>query len=404
MSSILPSCSVPDAEPAAPEVSRFTLGVTHTQKTVNLQDPGTAVSRIIEVLDAVAPVHNQHLMGWGALNPEPSPDDFDFASLDERIDMITELGAEPMLTLCCAPDWMKGGEAGTTDWSRIEEAPTPDHFDDFARLAQRAAERYPQVRRFNVWNELKGFYDADRNDWDAAGYTDLYNRVYEAVKEVRPDALIGGPYVVFDSWSSPSATSNPSAVRGPWGVLDQRSLDVMDYWLEHAVGADFIAVDARTATRDRGLTTTDFEAVGKLSAVTEWVRSRSDLPIWWVEMYADTDNSTSSADPRRAAVMAEAFVTVAQAGASAALLWQPQAGKDFRSAALFTASSSRGGGRPLPLATILSAIADDLSKDPDSVVTSWDSSRSVWTVTTPHEVLRWSSAKGIQGPFPTTAK
>jgi hypothetical protein len=351
------------------------------------------------VLGHVAPIQNQHLMGWGAANPEPSPGEYDFASLDRRIDLIVATGAEPVLTLCCAPDWMKGGKVGTTDWSRIEDAPAREHFDDFARLAGQAAQRYPSVRHFVVWNELKGFYDRARNAWDAAAYTDLYNRVHRAVKEVRPDALVGGPYVVFDSWASPSAGGHPSAVSGPWGVLDQRALDAVDYWIEHAVAADFIAVDGRTRTRDGGLTTTDFEANAKLRIVTEWVRARSDLPIWWMEIDADcNDSSASSADPRRAAVMMDALVAVARAGASAALLWGPQASESRNAVALFSDTSTPGGGEPLPLAELLGLVGGQLNEDPRHVVTSWYPGLGVWTLTTPEWYLVWSAESGLVGP------
>jgi hypothetical protein len=390
-------------QPVAPEprngpsVPGLTVGVTHEQNSVDPLHPVSAVARATDVLKEVAPLQNQNLMGWGALNPEPRPGEFEFASLDRRIDMITAMGAQPVITLCCAPDWMKGGAAGSTDWSRIEDAPSPDHFDDFARLAQVTAMRYPQVRHFMVWNELKGFFDENRDDWDRAGYTNLYNRVYTAVKLVRPDALVGGPYVVFDLWSSASATSRPSAVRGPWGVLDQRSLDVVDYWLEHAAGADFIAVDGGTATRDRGLITTDFDAAAELAAATHWIRSRTALPIWWAEIYPECgDPSASSADPRRAAVMANALISVARAGASVALLWQPEASEDFRSAALFTDTSTPDGGRALPLVAVLSAVERQLQKDPRSVITAWSPAGPLWTVTTPDGGMIWSPTTGIR--------
>lgn len=386
-------------ETVGPPVPGLTVGATRTQHAADPWNPAAAVRRATEVFKAVAPIQNQHLMGWGAGNPEPSPGVYNFGTLDRRIAAITASGAEPVMTLCCSPDWMKGGQAGTTDWSRIEVAPTPDHFDDFAALAQVAAKRYPQVHRFLVWNELKGFYDSATNDWDVAAYTDLYNRIYTAVKEVRPDAQVGGPYVVFDSWSSASATNRPSGVSGPWGVLDQRPLDVIDYWLQHAVGADFIAVDGGTATRDRGLTTTDFEATAKLAAATRWVRARSDLPIWWAEIYADTDNPAASpADPRRAAVMAQALLAVAQAGASVALLWQPQASADFPSAALFSDTSSPDGGRPLPLVALLNSIGGQLREDPRRVVSSWNPSSSLWTLTTPDWVVTWSPRGGLAEP------
>ncbi|MDQ1663412.1 MAG: hypothetical protein QOJ68_3392 [Blastococcus sp.] len=360
--------------------------------------------RATALLSAVAPVQNQSLMGWGTLNPEPSPGTFDWSTLDSRIGTITAMGAQPVLTLCCAPDWMKGGRAGSTDWSRLEVAPTPDHYDDFASLAAQAAARYPQVRRFLVWNELKGFFDSVRNDWDAAAYTDLYNQVYRAVKKVRPDALVGGPYVVFDSWSSSSVTDRPSAVRGPWGVLDQRPLDVVNYWLAHAVGADFIAVDADTITRDRGLVTDDFAATAKLATVTRWVRSRTTLPVWWAELYATPDHASAPAgDLRRAAVMAAALVAVAQAGASGALLWQPQASADFDSAALFSSTTSVQGGRPLPLAGLLRLMLEQLKQDPRQVTSSWNPATARWTLTVPGWQMTWSARDGLRGPNPSNA-
>ena len=80
-----------------------------------------------------------------------------------------------MITLCCAPDWMKGGEPGFTNWSTLEVArvyighshhsprrteeikddifdllshvftfqvaPLPEHYLDFANLAGKVAER-----------------------------------------------------------------------------------------------------------------------------------------------------------------------------------------------------------------------------------------------------------------------
>jgi hypothetical protein len=390
--------------PAEPPVPGLTVGVTHTERSADPWNPSAAVDRARGVLREVAPIQNQHLMGWGAANPEPRPGVYDFSSLDRRINMISATGAEPVLTLCCAPDWMKGGKAGSTDWSRIEQAPDARHFQDFARLAARAAERYPQVRHFVVWNELKGFFDHSRNTWDAAAYTDLYNRVYEAVKEVRPDALVGGPYVVFDSWASETAGGHPSAVRGPWGILDQRPLDVVEYWLAHAVGADFVAVDGGTHTRDRGLIATDFAATAKLTTATEWVRARTDLPIWWVEIDADcSDCASHPGSARRAAVMVEALVAVARAGASTALLWGPQGNADGlstgRSAALFSDTASREGGEALPLARLLRLLHEPLRQDPYGVVTAWHPWNSLWTLTTPHWRVFWSPATGLRGPF-----
>lgn len=382
--------------PAGPQVPGLTFGVTYTQDSLNPWDPGSARKRAGSLLSSVAPLQNQSLMGWGALNPEPSPGHYSWGSLDQRITTITGTGAEPVLTLCCAPDWMKGGEAGKTDWSRIEVAPDPDHYSAFASLAAAAAERYQQVHRFIVWNELKGFYDSSTNEWDIAAYTDLYNAVYRAVKKVRPDAQVGGPYAVFDSWSSASVTDHPSGVTGPWGVLDQRPLDAISYWLQHAVGADFVAVDGGTATRDQGLVVSEFQATEKLAAATRWLRARTDLPIWWAEIYADTnDPHAPPGDPERAAVMTQALVQVAKAGASVALLWQPQANDSLSSAALFSSTARSSGGRPLPLASFVRLVARQLQEDPRLVSAAWDASSDTFTATVGDRSMTWSAAHGL---------
>ena len=67
-------------------------------------------------------------------------------------------GGTKIITLCGAPDWMKGGKAGQTDWNKLEVAPTPNHYADFAQLAKQIALRYPDVQYFQVWNELKGMW------------------------------------------------------------------------------------------------------------------------------------------------------------------------------------------------------------------------------------------------------
>jgi hypothetical protein len=195
-------------------ISQLAMGVTHTQYSLDGWGDPTAVAAGKQVLRASTVFQNQHLMGWGADNPEPWPGVYRWASLDSRVKLMRDTGGTMVLTLCGAPDWMKGGTAGSTDWSKLDRAPTPGHYGDFARLAQRTALRYPDVRYFQVWNELKGFYNPALNRWDYEGYTAFYNRVYDAVKSVRPDARIGGPYVVLTSETVRAWMSNPSAASG----------------------------------------------------------------------------------------------------------------------------------------------------------------------------------------------
>jgi hypothetical protein len=56
-----------------PHPDRLNLGVTHTQYSVDAWGDESALAAARNVLTATATYQNQHLFGWGALNPEPSP-------------------------------------------------------------------------------------------------------------------------------------------------------------------------------------------------------------------------------------------------------------------------------------------------------------------------------------------
>jgi hypothetical protein len=342
-----PPAITPDAPPEdSGPVSRLRLGVTHTQHTADPWNDAQAVACAERMLAQQPLLQNQHIMGWGAMNPEPAPGVFDFSSLDHRLDLIRRTRGIPVITLCCAPDWMKGGRPGATDWSQLQVAPEPAHYADFASLAKRIAQRYPDVRYFQVWNELKGFWDRRRNRWDYEHYTELYNLVYDTLKAVNPAIEIGGPYVVMDSFAS-SSGSNRSMVHGPWGTLDQRALDALGYWLAHKHGADFVTVDAGTATKDAGFNGDAFAATKKISAVAAWVRQRTTLPLWWAEWHVLTPEVARS-QRYRDAVMTVSLMRMVESGSSAALLWGPQGKNRSCAGCLWSDTRVPGGGRSMP--------------------------------------------------------
>jgi len=331
-----------------PQADRLQLGVTHTRHSLDPHHPDAARERGVAILEHGAVWQNHHLMGFGTLNPEPAPGEYDWESLDRRMRLTEETGARTVLTLCCAPDWMKGGVPGETDWSRLEDDPLPAHYADFAALAATAVRRYPQVERVLVWNELKGFYRSDLNRWDQEGYTALYNEVYRAVKAVRPDVQVGGPYVVLNSLDA--GRPDTSDLRGPWGAVDRRALDVVDHWLAHKAGADFVAVDGNTKTRDGTRPASLDVGARKYAAVDRWLRTRTDLPIWWAEFYPDVPDGVAAGpqSPASAAATLAAVAAYAETGARAALLWGPEA-DELAYPALWTDSTEPGGGRPTPL-------------------------------------------------------
>jgi hypothetical protein len=352
-----PAASTRPRAPIDLRVPGFYVGVTHDQHSADDWGDPVATARARAVLYESTRLQNQHLMGWGTLNPEPSPGVYDWASLDERMRLIRASGGTPVLTLCCAPDWMKGGRAGTTDWTRLESAPRPQYYDDFARLAVRALQRYPQVRYVQVWNELKGFYDPHRNRWAIADYTRFYNVVYRAIKQHDPTVQVGGPYVPMDSWSSARVASHPSQLRGPWGVLDQRALDAVDYWLAHKAGADFVTVDASTATRDRGVIAGPTAAAAKFTAVTAWLRARTSLPIWWAEWYAPVQRGVAWSTGRELAAFRAGLAALAGSGARVALLWDGQGAPGVERPWLWSTPGVASGGRASPYVPVWKSYA-----------------------------------------------
>ena len=360
---------------SAPEaVSRFSTGVTYTQFSLDSWGDAAAVARGRMLLASSTRYQNQQMMGWGVSNPEPSPGVYDWSSLDRRLQLMRDTGAIPVITFCCAPGWMRP-HGYQDDWAYLETAPDPAHVQDFADLARAVAIRYPDVKYFQVWNELKGMWGTapgctpwvcGQNRWDYERYTTLYNAVYDAVKSARPDAQFGGPYVVVATFSSRDQ-SKPSSVSGPYGVLDQRPLDVIRYWLAHKRGADFITIDGKTKPADGVWASNEFTAGEYFVDVHNWLRSLDDsrypgartLPLWWAEWYASSPQDWRDLDHYNA-VMASALAYTVRSGASVALIWKPQGDAQgfAHPEGIWTDSSLADGGQATPFYHTLKALND----------------------------------------------
>ncbi len=333
-------------------------GFTHTQFSAD-EGSDAAVERAEGLLEKQSVPQNQHIMGWGADNPEPSKGRYDFSAMDRRIDFVRKTGGTPVVTLCCAPDWMKGGKAGAgnTDWSQssLETAPERSHYKDFAALAATVAKRYPDVRHFIVWNEFKGFWNNGEGRWDYEGYTELYNLVYKALKKVDKDIMVGGPYLVMDSLDPRQEDGASTTVKGTWGAMDQRVLDAFDYWNKNKAGADFVVVDGSSYTNDDEMLPDEFAATDKLTAVGEWVRARThDLPLWWAEYYVEPadgkDERNGWSETHRVAVQAAGMIAMVKGGASSGFYWNPEDEKGTDCpGCLWTPTDTAAGGGKLPM-------------------------------------------------------
>lgn len=330
-------------------VSRFNLGFTWTH--ISLDQPKAhpqAVQQATDLLIEAKPAfQNTHIIGWGVGNIQPEPGKYNWSSLDTRIARMRDMNIPIVITLCTAPGWMKKG----ADTWKMNTAPLDEHFEAFADLCLEVAKRYPDVRYYQVWNEFKGFWDSDHDTWSAQRYTRMYNMIYDRLKSHNPDLKVGGLYLVVEGTGSKHLgyqgwqTSNP---------ITERNRKVIEYWLMHKHGADFICVD-------KGLK--DFHDKNPYSAhelitfaqqfsnIARQIRQLTDLPIWWSEYYA-----ASGTEAQRGAAFASIYHHMIRSGSDVALLWNPIEGEV--PCQMITDVRSDDGGQPEPHYYVFKAIQE----------------------------------------------
>jgi hypothetical protein len=373
--------------------SQFLPGITYVDNTLNYpwgNNNLTAVNHVKSLLKNAIVYENTSIMAWGAIDPWPDPsqaEPSDWSDLDSRLQFIIDTGGIPVITLDEAPWWMKGQlqSDGTTrliaqseEWADVAYSSRvlDNKMDAWLHLVQRVAERYMvapyNVRYFQVWNELKGYYNPMTNSYDYTtsagepdgpnakhGYTYMYNQVYNRLMQVATSLgiptgtiKVGGPYVVMDTWSSKDQ-SNPSKITKAYGTYDQRPLDVVQYWLQHKAGAGFITVDGSNTNKDNVNISDPFTASEKFADVTYWIRSLDNalyrgaatLPIWWAEWYASPHTNTTDENYNNA-IKSYAMIKLLKAGGAVAFSWGGLGG-ETPSSGLWTTTTA-GGGQPLP--------------------------------------------------------
>jgi hypothetical protein len=340
------------------QVSAFTPGATMTQYSLDPWGNADAVADGKALLESSTGNVAQHLHGFGGVFPVAEDGTEDWTALDRRFLHALDGVEHVVLTACCAPAHMEQPD-GDDDPGAYSPylRPKPEFYQDYADVVLATVERYPNITHIQVWNEMKGFWDPDRNRWDYVAYTNLYNTIWNTVKPARPDIKIGGPYVVLNSYGTPQWFD--STVTGPWGTYDKRDLDVITYWLKNKAGADFIAVDGKIFNRDGVQLVDDFAAAAKFGAFTDWLRAlrpkrfigADTLPIWWSEIYA-TPSSNQPGQVEKNAVMTHTVMSLIRSGAATAMIWGPQGDENGDSFPLgmFTDTRVDDGGRPTSFA------------------------------------------------------
>jgi hypothetical protein len=336
------------------------------QNSEDLTNNPAAVASALQIMSKFPTVTtDQSMYGFGASNEPESPDGtYDFSNIVPRIQMITTAGGTPVITLVGAPSWMYEYNSKTNssacdpdNFNDFFTPPCPAYYSDFAGLAAKIAEDFPQVDHFVVWNEFKGFYNG--GNLDAVNYTTMYNDVYNAIKAVRPDAQVGGPYIPFSAYPCSESGTYSKILSGAWGCVPQSSVEAMTYWLANKAGADFVAVDGATeiAKGSDSALTDPVTASEKYAVVDQWIKSQTNLPLWWMESAIQTKSGWT--DQQAAAARIATLALMNSSGASVGMQWQPQNGvvsagnaNDYDEG-LWTSTLNAGGGQPTDLATDL---------------------------------------------------
>ncbi len=274
--------------------SQFLPGASFIQNDTHLNDPGEQ-SQLAHGVGYL----NVFIYGWGTDDPMPNgPGQYDWSSLDQQVSIMRHIRdlsggkTKLMISLCCAPDWMKSS-------SDINAAPNPGNYPAFAELAKQVVERYPDIQQYQVWNELKGFNVT-------SDYMNLYNDVYDAIKSVRPNLLIGGPYNGISIGDIPDP--------------------VTAQWLSTRHGGNFVAIDGGF---DSDSASADFSNAHFYTDFGKWLRQQphggATLPFGWAEWYPGTSQPWNDENHFNA-TMANAMVYTLKSGASYALMWGVEGG------------------------------------------------------------------------------
>lgn len=352
--------AVSGAAPSTAVIFHYGFDLSNQAPDAKGQNPAAAASARKVMARFSGAYIDQSIYGFGAnVDPEPAPGKFDMSAIAGRLSLIERSGGVPVLSLYAAPPWMRGR---ALDPSRsFEQPPAPSYYGAYAQLCAHVAASFRAVKYFVVWNELKGFWNRTTREWNYQAYTAMYNDVYRAIKAVRPTAMIGGPYAVMTAQQHPVRRVT-SEVHGRFGFLDQGMLNAVQYWLTHKTGAQFVAVDGATENAKAGRQIVDAVTASTLYAtVDHWLRSKTALPIWWMESHIAPKGWTAH---QGAAARVATLAEMAASGASVGMQWQPQEQAGWPDAGLWTSTARAGGGRPTPLTSALLEALPVLQRGP----------------------------------------
>ncbi len=145
------------------------------------EDWGTQAELLDEAAASGADTIRSNL-AWPDVEPEPGS--YDWSRYDELYGQALDLGLRPLWVLANAPCWAYGEPPGCE--TVPGHPPDSAHIADYAHFAALVAERYPEARGIEIWNEpnLDRFWVGEPPNPEH--YAALLIAAYDAVKKANP--------------------------------------------------------------------------------------------------------------------------------------------------------------------------------------------------------------------------
>jgi polysaccharide biosynthesis protein PslG len=225
------------------------------------------------------------IVNWYLVAPErPKPGGLPFIEprlyeLDELVANATARHMQVLFTIWGTPSWANGGLGPN-------HAPTDPN--DLRVFARALAARYPQVRRYAIWNEpnteqfLAPQFDAAGRSLAPRVYARLYRAAYTGIEEANPHALVAIGETSSHGRDVPSkgrVQDSHSPARFALLLAEQRPRLRFVAWGQHPypIGED---TPPDAPSRWPAVTITSLERFGH--ALDRWFE-RKDVPIWVTE-------------------------------------------------------------------------------------------------------------------------
>ncbi len=309
------------------------------------------------ILEKCAAAKNQHAIGFGPSSPlqtvEGGPIDFTYHDriygYPTRKDGFFGENCVRVFTTYGCPPYMRVAKPGTAPMPTGAPTmglydPVPPHWsqvDNYAKYVAAFVDRY-QIDVVQEHNENKGEWigstmpagsvlvppgsglpqapGGTTNRWAMEQHTYRFNKVYAAVKAVRPQCKVIGPYTVTRTYTDPNNTDSandafPKDLHGPWGNADWEAMRMVMYHLEHAAGIDAICLDTKTSSNDKSiLPEYEWDGLQKIPDWIEWLDKLAaydpakygrakDAEVWFAEAYSRVIGGLTTGNHQRAAAI-----------------------------------------------------------------------------------------------------